>query len=111
MPYIVLVNFSLMTSRRSQQKSTASSQVNVELGFKQLRPTPLPSLPSYEPDVATPTRQKSTSREDQEEFCLPSPSQLDPSVLAALPPSIRKNIERAYQARSKQQNRYSWFLG
>ncbi|XP_071805279.1 DNA repair protein REV1-like isoform X1 [Asterias amurensis] len=88
----------------SKQKSTASSQVNAELGFKQLRPTPLPSLPSYEPDVATPTRRKSTSREDQEEFCLPSPSQLDPSVLAALPPSIRKNIERAYQARSKQQN-------
>ncbi|XP_022099983.1 DNA repair protein REV1-like isoform X2 [Acanthaster planci] len=87
----------------SKQKSLASSVQEVPASkplLPQPEKTPLPPLPTFQ--LATPTL---PSRQEQlEQFCLPSPSQLDPSVLAALPEDIRRTIERTYESKREQQD-------
>ncbi|XP_067889987.1 DNA repair protein REV1 isoform X2 [Heterodontus francisci] len=49
------------------------------------------------------TPESSTIRRDQPDINIevPSPSQIDPSVLAALPPDIREQVEQSYSARQQ----------
>lgn len=64
----------------------------------------LPPLPKFSPQI---TQQASNSRSEKrlgdlgESLYLPSPSQIDPTVLEALPEDIRRSIEKSYAARNK----------
>ncbi|XP_038061911.1 DNA repair protein REV1-like [Patiria miniata] len=91
----------------SKQKSASTGQdIPVPVpGLPQPKKTPLPPLPTFQPSTPTlPSRAAVTRQIQHEQFCLPSPSQLDPTVLAALPADIRQTIERTYEAQKEQRD-------
>ncbi|XP_035673179.1 DNA repair protein REV1-like [Branchiostoma floridae] len=64
---------------------------------------PLPTLPTFKtPKGGVPVqgRINEGASSSHEDLYLPSPSQVDPSVLAALPKDIRQQIEQTYAARN-----------
>lgn len=69
--------------------------------------TKLPRLPRFSPQIAE-HASVTTSRKRlgglDESLYLPSPSQIDPSVLEALPDDIRRSIERSYAARNEKRS-------
>lgn len=69
--------------------------------------TKLPRLPRFSPQIAE-YASVNTPRERlgglDESLYLPSPSQIDPSVLEALPDDIRRSIERSYAARNEKRS-------
>ncbi|CAH1257907.1 DNA repair protein REV1-like isoform X2 [Branchiostoma lanceolatum] len=64
---------------------------------------PLPNLPTFKtPKAGVPVlgRINEGASSSHEDLYLPSPSQVDPSVLAALPTDIRQQIEQTYASRN-----------
>ena len=64
----------------------------------------LPPLPKFSPQTPLSTgntRTEKTLSDLSESLCLPSPSQIDPSVFDALPEDIRRSIEKSYSARNQ----------
>ena len=67
----------------------------------------LPPLPRFSPTFTPPGAGRDTHTRNQDthqvdDACLPSPSQVDPAVFAALPEDIRLDLEREYAARNQQ---------
>ena len=64
----------------------------------------LPPLPKFSPQIALQARNSRSEKRPGdlgESLYLPSPSQIDPTVLEALPEDIRRSIEKSYATRNK----------
>ena len=64
----------------------------------------LPPLPKFSPQIVLQARNSRSEKRPGdlgESLYLPSPSQIDPTVLEALPEDIRRSIEKSYAARNK----------
>lgn len=79
-------------------------QVSGDLKSPENEQSKVPPLPRFSPQIAEGARNTASRRslgDLDESLYLPSPSQIDPSVLEALPEDIRRSIERSYAARNQ----------
>lgn len=78
------------------------TSTDVEFQSSEIGDVSLPPLPRFSPSFNSPGAGTSTHRTNQaDNDYLPSPSQIDPTVFAALPDDIRSSLEREYASRNQ----------